>query len=91
MRQELHKIPQIELTDEGAEKCGIVTFRKGSASAEQIKTELGAQRINVSVSSGSGMRLSFMDRGLDAVVRASLHYYNTKDELKRFLSVVKQI
>ena len=91
LRQELHAIPEIEVTDQGIEKCGIVTFRSDCASAKHIKATLGAEGINVSVSSGSGMRLSFVDRGLDEVVRASLHYYNTKDELERFLSVIKRI
>ena len=56
-----------------------------------IKSELARRKINVSVSSGSGSRLSFMERGIEAVVRASIHYYNSEEELEHFLSKIRQL
>ena len=91
LRKELRDISEVEITDQGLVQCGIVTFRHAKINAKVIKSELARKQINVSVSSGSGSRLSFMERGIDSVVRASLHYYNTEEELEYFLSELKQL
>ena len=49
-----------------------------------VATALVAHGINVSVSDGSGSLVSFQQRGLSAVVRASVHYFNTEQEIDRF-------
>ena len=91
LREGLQEIPQLEVTDQGRLKCGIVTFRHEALDAATIKLELARRKINVSVSSGSGSRLSFMERGIEAVVRASVHYYNSEEELEHFLSKIRQL
>ena len=91
LREGLQEIPQLEVTDQGRLKCGIVTFRHEALDAAIIKSELARRKINVSVSSGSGSRLSFMKRGIEAVVRASIHYYNSEEELEYFLSKIRQL
>ena len=91
LREGLQEIPQLEVTDQGRLKCGIVTFRHEALDAATIKSELARRKINVSVSSGSGSRLSFMERGIEAVVRASIHYYNSEEELEHFLAKIRQL
>jgi cysteine desulfurase/selenocysteine lyase len=46
---------------------------------------LHKHRINVTVSDGSGSLVSFQDRGITDVVRASVHYFNTEEEISTFL------
>jgi cysteine desulfurase / selenocysteine lyase len=91
LRARLSEVPEVELTDEGEVKCGIVTFRHARLGADQIKAALGAAGINVSISSGSGMRLSYLARGLGALVRSSVHYYNTEAEIDRFVARVREL
>jgi len=91
LREGLQEIPQLEVTDQGRLKCGIVTFRHEAMDAATIKSELAQRNINVSVSSGSGSRLNFMERGIESVVRASIHYYNSEEELEHFLSKIRQL
>ena len=91
LREGLQEIPQLEVTDQGRLKCGIVTFRHEALDASTITSELARRKINVSVSSGSGSRLSFMERGIESVVRASIHYYNSEEELEYFLSKIRQL
>ena len=91
LREGLQEIPQLEVTDQGRIKCGIVTFRHEAMDAATIKSELAQRNINVSVSSGSGSRLNFMERGIESVVRASIHYYNSEEELEYFLSKIRQL
>lgn len=85
LRSGLNEVRGICVTDEGQERCGIVTFRSEHASADALKSCLASNRINVSVSSGSGNLVSFEERGLQAVVRASVHYFNTEREIEFFL------
>jgi selenocysteine lyase/cysteine desulfurase len=48
-----------------------------------LKDFLRQRQINVSVTSLSSTRIDMESRGLDSMVRASVHYYNTEEELDR--------
>ena len=65
-----------------------MTFTREGSSATAIRQRLGAQRINVSVSVISAARLDLEARGLSELVRASVHYYNTEDEITRFCTAL---
>ncbi len=88
LRQELARIPGIVVRDLGVERCGIVTFTVEGKPADEIKECLARQAINVSASTASSTRFDMEARGLDALVRASVHYYNSEAELERFLAAV---
>lgn len=88
LRDGLAALPGVAVTDRGVEQCGIVTFTREGSSANAIRQRLGAQRINVSVSVISAARLDLEARGLSELVRASVHYYNTEDEITRFCTAL---
>jgi cysteine desulfurase / selenocysteine lyase len=56
----------------------------------RIADQLGEAGINVSVSISDYARWDLEPRGLDAVVRASVHYYNTHDELGRLCEALPE-
>jgi cysteine desulfurase/selenocysteine lyase len=60
-------------------------------SAEAIQQRLAAKRINVSVSRVGSSRLDFEKRGLQEVVRASVHYYNLEKEVQALLDALKEL
>jgi len=91
LRGQLAEVTGVTLHDMGARKCGIVTFLKAGVSPDQMAAKLGAQGINVSVSAVSSARLDLGPRGLDVLVRASVHYFNTDDEVARFVGAVAAI
>ncbi|MDQ7048684.1 MAG: aminotransferase class V-fold PLP-dependent enzyme [Enterobacterales bacterium] len=91
LRQKLSQIDGIHSTDEGVEKCGIITFTADQLEPVIIKQALFEQRINVSTSKGAGSLVSFEKRGLTEVVRASVHYFNTDEEIDHFVDVLKKI
>lgn len=92
LRAELKEIPGIHPADEGRVRCGLVTFQHERIGCRELKATLRGRGINVSTSSGPGMKLSYMARGLEAgLVRASVHYYNTDTELDRLLDALRKL
>ncbi|WP_328614576.1 aminotransferase class V-fold PLP-dependent enzyme [Amycolatopsis sp. NBC_00355] len=77
--------------DAGAKKCGIVTFSVEGTPAADIKTRLSAAGINTSVSSRTSAQFDFTARDLPDLVRASVHYYNTEDEIELLVKAVERL
>lgn len=91
LRAKLADIPEITVRDIGEIKCGIVTFTHTSISPDIIQRRLSKQHINVNTSSKSSTLLDMQSRNLEQVVRASVHYYNTEDEIEALGSVLESI
>jgi cysteine desulfurase/selenocysteine lyase len=89
LRAELAKIPGATVRDVGAERCGIVTFTLDGHEPGAIKQALGAQGINVHVSAAGDSRLEVESRDQSGVVRASVHYYNSDEEIARLCAALR--
>jgi len=87
-RENLVAISGVEVHDYGTEKCGIVTFTKEGISPDKIRAALIEKNINVTLSLPFNSLTYMNNRGLDAVVRASVHYFNTKEEIDKMLEIV---
>jgi cysteine desulfurase/selenocysteine lyase len=83
LRAALADVPGLILRDPGpAALSGIVTFTQDGREPAKVVDRLRRHRINVSLSPASHARLDLERRGLAAVVRASLHYFNTEAEIE---------
>jgi selenocysteine lyase/cysteine desulfurase len=91
LRARLRDLPGVEVRDLGRERCGIVTFTVEGKEPEAIRRTLAARSINVSVSGRSSTLLDMEARGLSDLVRASVHYYNSAEEIERFCETLKTI
>lgn len=91
LRDGLQQIDKVTLLDRGMQQCGIVSFNVAGASAADIKGLLAKERINVSVSPREYTLLDMQTRNLPSLVRASVHYYNTSEEIERFLQVLRSL
>jgi cysteine desulfurase/selenocysteine lyase len=93
LRQGLASVPGVAVQDlgwrDGAAQCGIVTFTHERVGVADFVARMAAQSIVVRLNERSATLLDMEARGLDAVARASVHYYNTEDELDRFVEAVK--
>jgi len=87
LRKLLSQISGIEVHDLGQIKSGIVSF-KGPFEVHQFKDKAVQSGFNVSVIRADGTLLDMESRNLHFMIRASVHYYNSLDELKRFAQFV---
>lgn len=88
LRRMLRQVEGITVHDQGRQQCGIVTFTVAGVSAQEVQEQLAERGINVSVSLVEYARLDLSHRGLPDLVRASVHYYNTEEELARLVETL---
>jgi cysteine desulfurase / selenocysteine lyase len=88
LRDRLAQIPGVQVCDQGRIRCGIVSFVRQGISPKAVKAGLARERINVSVSDAAWTRLDMDERGIPALVRASVHYYNTDEEIDTFIDAL---
>ena len=91
LRRELSGIRDVDVHDLGEKKCGIVTFRKNGADPSEMAKKLLLDKIHVSVSAMPYARLDLEPRGLPALVRASVHYFNSEAEIGRFVEAIRRV
>ncbi|GAA2423283.1 aminotransferase class V-fold PLP-dependent enzyme [Actinomadura vinacea] len=86
LRDALSERPGVTVLDRGRRRSAIVTFTVDGHDATALKMSLREQGINVSVTQGGQMR--YDAAAVPAAVRASVHYYNTEEELARLVAAV---
>ena len=89
LRTRLGDVEGVTVRDLGAVRCGIVTFTVDGVEAGELKERLARERINVTVSPRSSTLLDSNARALPDLVRASVHYYNTDEELDRLVETIR--
>ena len=88
LRTRLGELPRVTVHDKGIRRCGIVTFGVEGVAADAVHAALTAAKVNTTVTHTGMAQFDFPARGLDRLVRASPHYFNTEDELGLLVDVV---
>ena len=91
MRRQLEAIEGISVHDNGEQKCGIVTFSVHGVGSSHVKSELAEKKIHVSVGLAKSTLIYMNRNGLSTVVRASIHYYNTEEEINGMCEALESI
>merc|ERR1712129_511589 len=91
LRNELDAIAGVYVRDVGSKQCGIVTFDCNGVDAESVMRILAGSGVHVTCATVFSTRLDMEARGLPAVVRASIHYYNTESEIRSFIAKLRRI
>ncbi len=91
LRARLDALGGVRVRDRGRRRCGIVSFTVADEAPERVVRALCERGIHASVSRVTSTRLDMQGRGLDALVRAGVHYYNTEEEVERFVAALDDI
>lgn len=91
LRVHLRGIEGIELHDDGTNCCGIVIFTSDRLGAAEMYNQLYAKGMTISTPSQVNAQLDLAPRQLTQVARASVHYYNTEEEVDRFADAVDEL
>ena len=91
LRDSLAEIDGVRILDRGGERCAIVTFTLSGWTSEALVHELRRRRINSSLSARDHALFDFTDKGVDACVRLSPHYYNTEREVADVVAAVREL
>ncbi len=91
LRTGLSPLPGVIVRDRGINQCGIVTFTVDGNTPEKIMRLLAEHHINVSVAERSSTLLDMDARDLTTMVRASVHYYNTEQEVEQFCQQIARM
>ena len=91
MREGLGSIDGVAVRDLGTVRCGIVTFDVEGRTVAEVKEGLHEATINVSTSTATSSPVDMHRRGLEGVVRASVHAYNSEDEVETFLRAISAL
>lgn len=87
LRTELDSISGVTVHDQGVNKCGIVTFSIDGVDSLAFRDDARSRGINVSQAVASVWQVSQGASELP-LVRSSVHYYNTDEEIARFCELV---
>lgn len=90
-RQHLRELEGITVHDQGDELCGIITFSIAGVPAAEVRAKLAARNMNVNIGFAKSTLYYMNRKGLDGIVRASVHYYNTEEEIEKVCGELRVI
>ncbi|MBS1918584.1 MAG: aminotransferase class V-fold PLP-dependent enzyme [Bacteroidetes bacterium] len=91
LREELTSIKNIRVLDKGSSLSNIVTFNKTDIQLGEMKQILSDENIYFSVSLKENAIIDFMKKDVDWAIRFSPHYFNTEDEVRKVVEIIRSI
>jgi selenocysteine lyase/cysteine desulfurase len=91
LRSKLSEIDGITVHDFGEQRCGIVTFSVNGVESAVVKAKLAEKNISVSVGLAKSTLYYMSKNHLTSIIRASVHYYNTEEEITALCNAIMAI
>jgi selenocysteine lyase/cysteine desulfurase len=91
IRREVSSIRGIRIEDAPDTTCGIVTLSSSRHDIDDLKKALSTRGINTSVVHDYDGPLELSSRNLRAALRVSPHYYNSAEDIQRFLEAIQDL
>lgn len=89
IRQTLADLDKVRVLDRGPELGGLVTFTVKGSEPRFLVDALSKRKINVVPSYRKFAVIDFDEKQVEWAIRASPHYFNTKEEIETFIDAVK--
>ena len=77
--------------DQGTDRCGIVVFSVPGIDPAAAVAALRRRRIHTSLAQSRTAMPDLGARGIPTAIRASVHYYNTDDEIDAFIAALGEL
>ncbi len=91
IRARLEALPGVAVHDLGRVKSGIVGFTVGDLDPMAVKARLAEDGINITTSGRASTRIDMERRGLSLINRLGVHYYNSDEEVDRFIEAIETL
>jgi selenocysteine lyase/cysteine desulfurase len=91
LRAEITDIPGVLVQDRGQERCGTVAITVRGWDAASVRAEMHRAGINTWVCLANSACVDMQKRGMKSLLRVSVHYYNSPEELARLCSVLESL
>lgn len=88
LRRRLAEVPGVQVRDQGTRPSAINTFTIEGKDLNALLLKLRAEGINTAVTNFDWAWLDLGGRGIERIMRASLLYYNTEEEVERFVEAI---
>lgn len=90
LNQKLSAVAKVTVLERSKSLSGIVTFQKKGKQADAVAQLLRKRNINTSISKQDNAQLDLAADNVGDVNRASIHYYNTSEEINEFVAAVAE-
>jgi selenocysteine lyase/cysteine desulfurase len=91
LRIRLSELSGVTIHDSGPVRSGIVTFSVSEFASEEVRDRLRNRRIHLSVVSLPPHARAEETQANSSRLRASVHYYNSKEEVETFCRAISEI
>lgn len=91
LRTRLGELDGITIRDLGLVQGGIVTYTHESIPPEEIRRHLSARKINTSVTTVSSTRYDMEDRGLESMMRSSVHVITSGEDIDAYAVALDEL
>jgi len=91
LRARLGDIRGVAVRDLGTERSGLVSFTVEGLGAQEVRTRLAREQITVGANGVPYTPLDMTARKLTEIIRASVSYFNTEEEIERLAVAVARI
>ncbi|WP_065964541.1 aminotransferase class V-fold PLP-dependent enzyme [Streptomyces sparsogenes] len=91
LRERLAAVPGVRVEDRGVERCGNVAVTFRDLDPFDVRAELLRRGINTWVCLDNAACHDMQLRGLSRLLRVSVHYYNTEEEVERLCSALEAL
>jgi len=91
LRSGLDALPDVQVCDEGGPRGGAVTFTVRGEASPARGAALREHGLSLSVPGRRNAQYDIGHRGIDAVYRAAVHYFNTEDEVERAIELIAEM